>query len=180
MGSRHFQSEPNTAHCPKNFKSLKNMDLRTSLILSVAVIFMALVTSSFGIKCYQCNSMSEPKCGDTPDPFATHDGNGKFEIGSHGLTATDCPLVAGEAATMCRKIDQQIRGHVSVIRTCGVKEKYLMSDTEKANPLDEYNTVLQEYSTEVYKCEKDGCNGSPNLKISTFLAILTVLAALIH
>jgi hypothetical protein len=61
----------------------------------------------------------------------------------------------------------------------GVKEKYLLSDKEKKTPLDEYNTVLQEYSTEVYKCKGDGCNGSPNLKIS-FLALLTVLAALIH
>jgi len=157
------------------------MDLRTSLIFSVAVIFMALVTSSFGIKCYQCNSMTDPKCGDTPTPFATHDGNGKVTIGSHhGLTPTECPQVAGETATMCRKIDQQVRGHISVIRTCGVKEKYLLSDKEKANPLDEYNTVLQEYSTEVYKCETDGCNGSPNLKISTFLAILAILAAMIH
>jgi len=54
-----------------------------------------------------------------------------------------------------------------------------MSDTAKANPLDEYNTVLQEYATEVYNCREEGCNGSPNLKIS-FLALLTVLAALIH
>ena len=72
-----------------------------------------------------------------------------------------------------------VRGHISVIRTCGVEEKYLMSDTAKANPLDEYNTVLQEYATEVYNCREEGCNGSPNLKIS-FLALLTVLAALIH
>ena len=72
-----------------------------------------------------------------------------------------------------------VRGHISVIRTCGVEEKYLLSDTAKANPLDEYNTVLQEYATEVYNCREEGCNGSPNLKIS-FLALLTVLVALIH
>ena len=78
-----------------------------------------------------------------------------------------------------KKFFFSVRGHISVIRTCGVEEKYLLSDTAKANPLDEYNTVLQEYATEVYNCREEGCNGSPNLKIS-FLALLTVLAALIH
>jgi len=151
------------------------MDLRTSLILSVAVVFMALVTSSLGLNCYQCNSMSDPNCGDVPKPFATH-ANGVATVRSDvGMEPKACPA----ESTMCRKIDQQVRGHISVIRTCGVEEKYLMSDTAKANPLDEYNTVLQEYATEVYNCREEGCNGSPNLKIS-FLALLTVLAALIH
>jgi len=45
MGSRHFQSELNTA---SKIFLIKIMDMRTSLILSVAVIFMALVTSSLG------------------------------------------------------------------------------------------------------------------------------------
>jgi len=119
--------------------------------------------------------MSDANCGDLPKPFATHEGEKVTVRSDVGMTPTACP----STSTMCRKIDQQIRGHISVIRTCGVEEKYLMADKAKANALDEYNTVLQEYATEVYNCRTEGCNGSPNLKIS-FLALLTVLAALIH
>merc|ERR1712062_528055 len=113
---------------------IETMDLKTLLVLAAVAI-------SYGqaLKCHQCSSLDDPKCG---DPF----------VDEGGAVVTDeflkeCPT--DKEYTMCRKIYQYIRDEESIIRTCGYEEyKY-----------DCYKTVLEEYSTWVCSCKEDGCNG---------------------
>merc|ERR1712156_1252762 len=129
------------------------MDHRISLIL------LLVVALSFGdaLKCHQCNSHDNEKCG---DPFVDDEGN--------VLTDEFLLPCADANATLCRKIYQYIRGEESIIRTCGKEEqKY-----------DCYTTVLEEYNSEVCACDnEDGCNGSSALSVSFVSIILTALGA---
>ena len=71
----------------------------------------------------------------------------------------------------CRKIYQNVRGDVRIIRSCGY-EKYKN---------DCYKTVLEEYNTYVCQCDEDGCNGAPrgnaaaSLAATLFMAVFAVM-----
>jgi len=120
------------------------MDLRLS-----AFVLFALVAVSHGLECHQCSSKDDAACA---DPF-----EGDFKK----------PCAEGE---FCRKIYQNIRGDVSVIRSCGSEL------TEKYGQNDCYTTVLEEYNTISCACDAEGCNGSSALS-GLSVASVTLLAA---
>merc|ERR1739838_483091 len=135
--------------------SLKKMDLRISLVL---IGVLAFFHSGEAIKCHQCTSYTDAGCG---DPF--------------GLTteAAACPADTAEKVHFCRKIFQNVRSDVQIIRSCG-HEKYTNLAGE---PKDEYTTVLEEYNTFVTTCFDDGCNGSPTLKVSMISVLMALVLA---
>merc|ERR1739838_782083 len=134
--------------------SPKKMDLRISLVL---IGVLAFVHSGEAIKCHQCTSYTEAGCG---DPF---DGN----------FSKDCPADTAEKVYFCRKIFQNVRSDVKIIRSCG-HEKYTNLAGEQK---DEYTTVLEEYNTFVTTCTGDNCNGSPTIKVSMISVLMALVLA---
>lgn len=117
-------------------------------------------------KCHQCNGHTDAECA---DPFGSVDQtSGDLVVSDKFLK--DCP----EKATMCRKIYQDVRGVVRVIRSCAW-EKYTRDGEEKSDTC--YKTVMEEYNTYVCTCtDKDGCNGAENIHVSALLiAILPII-----
>ena len=66
-----------------------------------------------------------------------------------------------------------VRGHESIIRSCGYEEKIVGGEVREC-----YTTVLEEYNTLVCACEGEGCNGSSQIKISVVSTLLTVIMAI--
>merc|ERR1719186_2557637 len=58
------------------------------------------------LSCHQCSTITSPSCG---DPFSSN------------ITATPCPT--DRVYTLCRKIHQEVRDEVDVIRMCGYEEQ---------------------------------------------------------
>merc|ERR1712129_636850 len=73
----------------------------------------------------------------------------------------------------CRKIFQNVRSDVQIIRSCG-HEKYTNLAGEQK---DEYTTVLEEYNTFVTTCTGDNCNGSPTIKVSMISVLMALVLA---
>ena len=67
--------------------------------------------------------------------------------------------------TLCRKVDQYVRGEASVIRSCAT-EVYKNEC---------YKTVSQEYNTLSCTCEGNGCNGSAGVAASLAATAVVVL-----
>jgi len=130
----------------------KKMDLRISLVL---IGVLAFVHSGEAIKCHQCTSYTDAGCG---DPFS-------------GDFSKDCPADGKEY--FCRKIFQNVRSDVQIIRSCGHEKYKNLAGEEK----DEYTTVLEEYNTFVTTCFDDGCNGSPTLKVSMISVLMALVLA---
>jgi len=78
-------------------------------------------------------------------------------------------------ATMCRKIYQDVRGDVRVIRGCAWEE-YKRVGAEKSKKVDCYKTVMEEYNTYVCTCTDDYCNGAKMTQVSVVLfAVLPLI-----
>merc|ERR1712080_439000 len=137
-----------------------NMDSRLVFPAALLLLF-CLVDSGAGIKCYQCNSYEQALCA---DPFF-HSDNGEAKSGREFLD--DCPADTADKKHFCRKIYQNVRGDVRVIRSCG-----WVPDSKGREC---YTTVLEEYNTEVCACDKDECNPASLSSIS----VITVLSAVV-
>ena len=139
------------------------------MISKVPVVICLLLAVPFladGLKCYQCNSNTAQQ-SDCMDPFVKE---GSQEVkDSLKKYLQECPQIDGEAATLCRKVDQYVRGEASVIRTCATKEY----------KNDCYKTVLEEYNTLSCTCKGEGCNGAPGTAAASLAAtvVMALLAA---
>merc|ERR1711962_665848 len=161
----------------------RTMDSRL-VLPAVLLVLCSLVDTGSGdgqIQCYQCNSYEDALCD---DPFKFEDGKKEVKSGDNYLKP--CVLPEGKTinGTMfCRKLYQNVRSDVGVIRSCGwihdEKSKHHLG--EEAGR-DCYTTVLEEYNTEVCECYEDGCNSATMSSMSVSVAILSsvVLGYLIH
>jgi len=132
---------------------------------AAALLLLCLVETGSGIKCHQCNSYTEAEC---VDPFFHPDTPDKPKTDKFLM---ECPNNGKEH--FCRKIYQNVRDDVRVIRSCGWERD------EKGR--DCYTTVLEEYNTVVCQCDADGCNSANTYKLSLVSAMCAVvLAYLIH
>ncbi|CAG0895951.1 unnamed protein product, partial [Darwinula stevensoni] len=120
------------------------------------------VSTCWSIKCWECRSDQDPKCG---DPFD----NTSYPI-------TDCatkphkPHLPEIASTMCRKIRQKEDGRWrQVIRRCGSVSE--MGVTGVCNQGIDENSVYRE---ECY-CSTDGCNVASSYHLSGALALASLL-----
>merc|ERR1719186_1070932 len=67
---------------------------------------ISTTTTTTTPSCHQCSTITSPSCG---DPFPSN------------ITATPCPT--DREYTLCRKIRQEVRDEVDVIRMCGYEEQ---------------------------------------------------------
>ncbi|XP_034668225.1 uncharacterized protein LOC117901543 [Drosophila subobscura] len=136
-----------------------------------AVLLCFLLQTAQAIKCWDCRSDSDPKCG---DPFD-----------NSTLAITDCQQapelehLKGVRPTMCRKIRQKVHGEWRYFRSCaymgepGIEgdERYCLMRTGSYNIFMEYCTCNS----------KDGCNGAgvPHLGLFSVLGgtLFAVLVA---
>jgi len=164
----------------------RTMDPRIVLPAVLLVLCSLVDTGSGDINCYQCNSYEDALCG---DPFKFEDGNEEVKSGNNYLKPCVAPdgkaeEFARDNITMfCRKLYQNVRSDVRVIRSCGwihdAKSKAKLGDVEGR---DCYTTVLEEYNTEVCECYSSECNSATMSSMSVTVAILSsvVLGYLIH
>ncbi|XP_061388231.1 uncharacterized protein LOC133323307 [Musca vetustissima] len=115
-----------------------------------SILVLCLAQTVLSIKCWDCRSDNDPKCG---DPFD-----------NSTLVITDCNQLKdlehlpGVRPTMCRKIRQKAHGEWRYFRSCafmgepGIEgdERYCLMRTGSYNIFMEYCTCNS----------KDGCNGA--------------------
>jgi len=118
------------------------------------------------LKCHQCSTYTQSQCD---DPFFENS-QGEAKDNSEFLQVCKEP-----EAKFCRKIWQNVRGDVRIIRSCAW-------EVNKENNTDNcYKTVLEEYNTLVCQCFGSGCNTSSMLSMSvTAILSAVVLAVLLH
>jgi len=148
------------------------MDLR---VLTFALCMFLAFDYGEGINCHVCNGMHQSQCD---DPFGHYAENG--DLINPDTFVSDCDDAAikekygipAGGATMCRKIYQDVRGEVRVIRGCAWEE-----NKKKEDPKNNcYKTVMEEYNTYVCTCDSDLCNGASITHVSALLfALLPVL-----
>jgi len=126
--------------------------------------FLQCATETFGIKCWECRSDTDPKCA---DPFD-----------NSTVPITDCtqepflPHIPNVKATMCRKIRQKVHGEWRYIRSCaylgepGIEgdERFCLMRTGTYNIFMEYCTCNS----------KDGCNSASLLSLSPLIVVLSL------
>jgi len=119
--------------------------------LTALLILCYLVDSGDGIECYQCNSYKDALCG---DPFTFQDGKKEVKSGTSYLKPCIVPqfLTGKNVSMFCRKIYQNIRNEVSVIRKCG----WIQDDKGR----ECYTTVMEDHNTEVCHCKQSRCNSA--------------------
>lgn len=129
------------------------------------IIHLVVVILVLSIKCWDCRSDNDPKCG---DPFD-----------NSTLVITDCSQekelehLPGVRPTMCRKIRQKAHGEWRYFRSCaymgepGIEgdERFCLMRTGSYNIFMEYCTCNS----------KDGCNGAGLLKGSQVAIGITTL-----
>jgi len=156
------------------------MDLR---VLSLAlVLFVAYAQAEDEVKtsvkpedleCHVCNGMTDNECN---DPFGSPAENG--DLVEHTKFKKKCSeLGLPKPATMCRKIYQDVRGVVRIIRSCAWEEYDKKGETKFEQQNNCYKTVMEEYNTYVCTCNDESfCNGASLTQVSALLfAILPVV-----
>jgi len=152
------------------------MDFR---VLTFALSMFLAFDFGEGIKCHVCNGFTDAKC---KDPFGKVGEDGKLsewdEFEKDCTTLVGQPnsgVPAGVKPSMCRKIYQDVRGDVRIIRGCAWEE-YTRIGEEKSEKNTCYKTVMEEYNTYVCTCTEDGCNGAKVTQVSALLiAILPLI-----
>lgn len=148
------------------------MDLR--LLTFALSMFLAFELGEGAIKCHECNG--EKGC---EDPYLEHNG----QAITNDANLVTCP----EKADMCRKIYQDVRGDVRIIRGCAWEKYARIGEEPQQNTC--YKTVMEEYNTYVCTCAPgtkdaegndilDGCNGADSNKVSGIIMTLIPLLTL--
>jgi len=152
------------------------MDLR---VLVFALSMYLAFDLGEGIQCHICNGYQQAQC---KDPFSDQtDTGGQLKKTSMSYDcdtqeAKDLQGIPADApkATMCRKIYQDVRGDVRIIRGCAW-EAYKRAGEKVAKKTTCYKTVMEEYNTYVCTCETENCNGAKVTHVSALLIAIVPL-----
>ncbi|TDG44837.1 hypothetical protein AWZ03_008734 [Drosophila navojoa] len=141
-------------------------------VLALAIL-AALASTGYAIKCYQCESVTSPKCGE------------KFEADANLLL--DCSRIApprflqigpfSRNATGCmKKSIEGVPGHPQIVRSCYFGD---ISNTQTGCQADPSLPFVKQLSCDV--CTKDECNGSSSIApiagaILLFFSVARLLA----
>ncbi|KAK8746049.1 hypothetical protein OTU49_017241 [Cherax quadricarinatus] len=129
------------------------------IILSLSLFALTWAQARKGIKCWACNSMTDPFCS---DPFDNSTANPK-----ECYLEPELPHLRGVPSTMCRKIRMKVNGHWRYKRDCarlgeagvGGDARYCIYRTGTFNIHMEYCTCN----------DKDGCNPAVDVRPSIYL-----------
>jgi len=156
------------------------MDLRVltlTLAMLVAYTNAADPVDPDALECHVCNGMHQNQCN---DPFGHYAETGDLRAPDTFVKKCEDPAVRKESgipegvkATMCRKIYQDVRGDVRVIRSCAWEENPKKDDPRNSC----YKTVMEEYNTYVCTCDNESlCNGASLTQVSALsFALLPVV-----
>jgi hypothetical protein len=149
-----------------------NPKLVFSVVLPLLLCFLqsgsveAATEVTTPLHCHQCSTYKDSQCD---DPFFE---NSQGEKKDNVQFLKPCKE---EGAKFCRKIWQNVRGDVRIIRSCA------WEINKENNTNNCYKTVLEEYNTLVCQCFGSGCNTSSMLSMSvTAILSAVVLAVLLH
>jgi hypothetical protein len=170
-------SEPNTRKIIFSFQDFKTQQLRLQKgglfpkmdlrVLTFALSIFLVFDCGEAITCEVCNGHTDAECN---DPYMITQESGAKVRKAGAKFETDCESAQDtKGATMCRKIYQDVRGEIRIIRSCAW-EKY----KEKTNTC--YKTVMEEYNTYVCTCDVDGCNGAGGIQVwAMLIAIISII-----
>ena len=138
----------------------------SKLVYPAVFLLFCLIHSGSSLRCYMCNTFNNESCG---DPFFVQD-DYEYKTAKEGSLLKECPSDIDQP--FCRKIYQNVRGEVRVIRGCGS----VRDEKER----DCYTTVLEEYNTKVCQCDNDdGCNSGNMFRVSILAIVSATLLAYI-
>lgn len=168
----------------------------TAVIFVTAFILTALcLPGVVAIKCYECNSKLDPRCGDTfnnytialvdceqqkkndiphidDEMLATYN----REVDEMGEYVTDVIDKDAKPISFCRKTMQSINGEYSVVRGCGWVKNFGTLRDRTCFVRTGTNQIQMRHCV----CgEKDGCNGAEQSSFSLALLILPLIPAYI-
>lgn len=144
------------------------------------LIFLGAISGIFCIKCYQCNSMTNAKCG---EPFSE---SPTMVVDCDEETQSFQPAIK---STFCRKISQTdvheiirlqwnlkklsailVYGQTRTIRSCG----FLVGKTRRTRC--EFNSFVKASESYYCECDKDLCNRGIVAKLSMLLMIALMIS----
>lgn len=122
------------------------------------------------IRCWDCNSNTDPQCADPFDNSTVHMKNCLYE--------PFLPHYPSVRSTMCRKIRQKVNGKWRYYRDCaylgepgiGGDERYCLMRTGTHNIFVEICTCVS----------KDGCNNAASLEIHLIITFVGSLLFAFH
>ncbi|CAH1795249.1 unnamed protein product [Owenia fusiformis] len=132
--------------------------LKVALGVCLFALF-CLVEQGESISCYECNS----------GPDRKFDGNAcEDPFGIPNSFLVNCTETYGEGYSLCRKMDQDIKGDTRTIRQCakGGPEKCVL------------RTGTHKIKIQYCQCSGDGCNSASSLSIS--VATLGLMSAIMY
>jgi len=142
--------------------------------LTFLCLFVFFVSSGTALKCWECNSKYDSRCG---DPFSNYsvalvDCDQKHDDVDHLVEGIEKDEATGEPKSiLCRKSYQLVNGETRIIRGCG-----WLPNTG----LVAHRTCFNRAGTNQVQllhcvCSEDGCNTASTMKMSHFLAMLIPL-----
>ncbi|XP_023328001.1 uncharacterized protein LOC111701087 isoform X2 [Eurytemora carolleeae] len=154
----------------------RSIDLTSKVaLLGLCTLLISFSNPVSGIKCWECNSAYDKRCGDTFENITTE----LVDCDQRTPEMTHLPLKKdGEpfTASVCRKTVQTINEETRVIRSCGWlpnEENFLGRDCFTKTGT---NKVMVFHCV----CHSDACNGGNLVQFSHFfiLFILSISALL--
>jgi len=177
----------------RNYRPFK---LSTAVIVVTAYILAALsLPGVVAIKCYECNSKLDPRCGDTFNNYTialvdceqkkkndiSHIDDEQLamynrDVDEEGKYITEIIDKDAKQLSFCRKTMQTINGEYSVVRGCGWVKNFGTLRDRSCFVRTGTNQIQMRHCV----CEgKDGCNGAEQSTFSVALLILPLIPAYI-
>jgi len=144
------------------------------LSLALLLIFYISLTanSADAIRCYECNSKHDPRCG---DPFSNItsmlmdcDQDKRLDQGHLPVGEDGGPL----KSSICRKTYQTTNAETRIVRSCGwIENEGTMKDRTCFTRTGTYQVMVTHCV-----CKDDGCNASSSL-VPFYTLVLTIVTA---
>ncbi|KAK2725381.1 UPAR/Ly6 domain-containing protein crok-like [Artemia franciscana] len=117
------------------------------------------------LKCYDCNSAFDPRCGENFD-------NSTIALVDCDQRQANIPGMKDQKATICRRVIENVGGIDRIIRTCGWLEDEGMEDCfRKSTPGVKYNYCI---------CRTDACNSVGVNALFPSLLVLTIVIKMLN